>query len=160
MENFFLKIGFGLIFMVLPLGTFGFWSNRIHANHNEVFSISKNDIKEGYSWADTIIETAQYYRNGNINRKTYSFYDQQGTLYKVSEEKYRSDGSRKYNAVLDYGVTLLYQAKYAKNNQLIVEKFYTYNYNGTLLQIEINRNGNRTLKSFDVDNNGDPISIE
>ena len=60
MENFFLKIGFGLTFMVLPLGTFGFWSNRIHANHNEVFSISKNDNKEGYSRADTIIETSQY----------------------------------------------------------------------------------------------------
>ncbi len=104
---------------------------------------------------DTVIETVTNYKNGTVQLRTMSFIDQAGINYKVVREGYRKNGSKRYISILDSGVLLLYQARYDKNDQLIVEKTYYYNFRNTLIQIETKRDGISTFQTFDTDIYGD-----
>lgn len=104
---------------------------------------------------DTVIETVTNYSNGTVQLRTISFIDQEGIRYKVVREGYRKNGSKKYVSILNSGVLLLYQARYDKNDQPIVEKTYYYNFRNTLVQIETKRDGISTFQTFDTDIYGD-----
>lgn len=100
--------------------------------------------------SDSISETASYYKNGNIRSRTRTFYDRfRQVEFKTVYEKFRKSGGRLYVVVMDYPLILTYKAVYDPDGLLVVQKFYTYNREGALIQIETRSDGISTFQTFD-----------
>lgn len=101
-------------------------------------------------------ETLAYYKNGNLKYRTLTLFDDRGLEVKITSEIYRKDGRVRYTHVSENGQLLNY-AKYDKKGKILYERSYHYNFNGYLISIETKRDGERSLRNFDMDMYGNPV---
>jgi len=98
---------------------------------------------------DSIREELSYYKNGNMRSRRRTFYDElRQTEFKTVYEKFRKSGSKLYVVVMDFPSILTYKANYDPEGLLIVQKFYTYDREGTLIQIETRVDGISSFQTF------------
>ncbi|MGL5892643.1 MAG: hypothetical protein ACRC3B_22310 [Bacteroidia bacterium] len=115
-------------------------------------NVATNDL-----YRDTAIENISYYGNGRVQLKTITFYEKTSIPYKTSYLGYRKNGARKFVCVTNDAGLIDYSARYNKQNELVLEKIYTYNFKYVLVQIETIKNGISRIQTFDTDINGDPV---
>src|SRR5687767_14015913 len=140
------------------------WLLMLISNRSFCHSIKNDGLKWNKSSVeflnDTIVETVHLFPNGTIQTRTKSYFDSSGIEYKKIEEGFRKNGTRKYVVVLADVVYTTYSARYNKHDKIIVEKEYTYNAKGTLINMKTTKNGSVSNKTFETDPEGNSISGE
>jgi len=140
-----LTMGF---FILAGTYAFGHTINSDHSTWNKKSSTFLND---------TLVETNSYFANGAIQTRSKTYFDNQGMEAKKIEESFRKNGSRKYVVVMIDQVYKHYYARYNKHDEVIFEKEYTYNFQGTLLSIKTTKNGIVSTKDFAADVEGNAV---